>query len=442
MKYRNKCILQTPQSLTGLTRSCKLKKASCFSNSGRSESPRKDGAMSATGNFLADLCYLCGKWPLPEGGLAGVRQETVRSGKIPDVLVGVIDRIERRFEGSGPTFEFQRDLLQPFTDWMGASPEEWAGIEGYPFHKRGLLWYGTGLLVNGKPVGPIIFLRDGWAVVPDKERGSFQVGGWDDWINHRWIEDSLVFTADDSEAQERAEREEKARAELIGQMAGARMEMVSVKQIRWFEQIPWSQPLRISAADGDAWGQRSLRVAYHVLRRMESEVRRSRKNVMSMTSDHIHVMATKRDLTGWLPDPVSPKAMDARVLQVLDSTKGLVLEGQTLTYSVDASRKIALVSYRLPDGQQWVVQVSGQPHTVGSASFFTIVSDVTKAPTPQEAGKALRAVGLRMFGGLCLDGDGLVFKADLPLAIDGAAFMVAVFACADVAYRAKKALNS
>jgi hypothetical protein len=34
--------------------------------------------MSATGNFLADLCYLCGEWSLPEGGLGADRKETVR----------------------------------------------------------------------------------------------------------------------------------------------------------------------------------------------------------------------------------------------------------------------------------------------------------------------------------------------------------------------------
>jgi hypothetical protein len=253
--------------------------------------------MAATGNFLADLIQLAGAWPSdldPEA--------VVRAGQIPEECLGAVERIERRFAGSGPTFEFHGDLLQHFSERLGAEPDQWEGIEGYPFQKRGLLWYGTGLLREGRPVGPVIFLRDGWGVVLKDGGGPFHASGWDDWIDHRWsgADSALVFTGYD----EMAQREAEVLKEAMDGLGASRIQMLSVKQTQWYEPIPWEHPVRLGPSEGDEWARRSLKLAYRVLQRMENAIRFSRKEPLSMDSGHLRALQTEEELRAWFEGSV------------------------------------------------------------------------------------------------------------------------------------------
>ena len=61
------------------------------------------------------------------------------------------------------------------------------GIDGYPFHKRGPLWYTSDVVINGVIRGPVLFMRDGWiGVNPNDPDTSFMLHSWDNFLQHQW----------------------------------------------------------------------------------------------------------------------------------------------------------------------------------------------------------------------------------------------------------------
>jgi hypothetical protein len=124
--------------------------------------------------------------------------------------------------------------------------------------------------------------------------------------------------------------------------------------------------------------------------------------------------------------------MDAQVMRLL--------EASGVKHSLDQSRGVALIVYRMNTGKMQSITVSGGTHQVRGASYFKVSAEVVRAPSAAEVGRVVRAVGLRLFGGLCMDGDRLLFKADLPVSIAVDAFVEVTQQCAGVAYFAEKVL--
>lgn len=64
--------------------------------------------------------------------------------------------------------------------------EELPGLEDYPWHKRGPLWYSSGVTINGSFPGPVVFLRDGMVTVDPSDPNTFTHFSWDEFHTHEW----------------------------------------------------------------------------------------------------------------------------------------------------------------------------------------------------------------------------------------------------------------
>ena len=88
------------------------------------------------------------------------------------------------------------------------------GVEDYPWHKRGPLWYCSDAKINYMYSGPVIFMRDGWVGVDPQHRSRLTLISWSRFDSPQWpgvlpdgdeeeredvlnLDTNLVVTADD-----------------------------------------------------------------------------------------------------------------------------------------------------------------------------------------------------------------------------------------------------
>lgn len=60
------------------------------------------------------------------------------------------------------------------------------GLEDYPWHKRGPLWYSSGLSINGTVFGSMLFMRDGVVAVSPEDESEFTLWDWYEFPSHQW----------------------------------------------------------------------------------------------------------------------------------------------------------------------------------------------------------------------------------------------------------------
>lgn len=60
------------------------------------------------------------------------------------------------------------------------------GLEHYPWHKRGPLWYCSDTQVNLMYSGPLIVMRDGWITVDPRDESQFTLLSWSGFDDHSW----------------------------------------------------------------------------------------------------------------------------------------------------------------------------------------------------------------------------------------------------------------
>ncbi len=143
---------------------------------------------SVTGDMLLDFLTMAG---MPADSLA-----CAESGELTDTALAAIRALIEGVAEEESWLEVHPDLA----DWCGIIDDErlggavgidaldkLPGIDGYPFHKRGPLWYTSDAIINGQYRGPILFMRDCWiGISPDDPDTSFMLHSWDDFLHHQW----------------------------------------------------------------------------------------------------------------------------------------------------------------------------------------------------------------------------------------------------------------
>ena len=73
------------------------------------------------------------------------------------------------------------------------------GVEDYPWHKRGPMWYCSNVKINHMYSGPVMFLRDGWIAVDPQDSSQLTLFSWSGFESPQW---PGVFPDGDGEAWE------------------------------------------------------------------------------------------------------------------------------------------------------------------------------------------------------------------------------------------------
>ncbi len=60
------------------------------------------------------------------------------------------------------------------------------GVEDYPWHKRGPMWYCSDAQINLMYSGPLIILRDGWVGVDPRDRSQLTFFSWSEFYDFSW----------------------------------------------------------------------------------------------------------------------------------------------------------------------------------------------------------------------------------------------------------------
>lgn len=237
-----------------------------------------------SGDMVVDLLKAGCAWPddldeaaFGDADLALLR--TVERAAENDLLAQVAYSIERLSDGLTEGSEWY-EVGPGLAEWCGllladGSPlpvdrlAELPGLEPYPWHKRGLLWYSSDLTLDGSPCGPVAFLRDGWIVADPANTGVFTANKWDDWIGHRLNDDGTLDLG------------LPVPPASPGESPGVGFR--SVKQMSYLHSLPHKAPVRLGSRTNGFIGRTSLGVACRILDMMESWVVAGRRDVTSFT---------------------------------------------------------------------------------------------------------------------------------------------------------------
>ena len=145
----------------------------------------------AFGDMLVDFLQISGLWPAEISPT-----DRFYNKPLPKTVLAACDRLFMMLEANpelwlevGPDLNEQCSIITNVDDW-DVLPlnrlDELPGLEDYPWHKRGPLWYTSGITINSMYTGPMIFLRDGWIGVDPADEDSYRFNSWDNFLTHQW----------------------------------------------------------------------------------------------------------------------------------------------------------------------------------------------------------------------------------------------------------------
>jgi len=142
----------------------------------------------ATGDMLLDFLMLAGVWPDDLDPF-----DCPNLDEMPAEVVNACKRLFRALEDDPDLWlEVPPDLgrwcrIVDLDDRAGVVPVDrlntLPGLENYPWHKRGPLWYSSGLLINNQYRGPVLLLRDGWVGCHPADDTQFMVTDYQQYPN-------------------------------------------------------------------------------------------------------------------------------------------------------------------------------------------------------------------------------------------------------------------